>query len=161
MLFRSAVMTAHLALNELGAVWLPVQRSWRLNERHYGALQGLDKKETAARHGEAQTKLWRRSYDTPPPALTAEDARYEARDPRYRGVPVPKNYTSLGITRAMTQALARHRATDTFAFSNTAPAEDDPELLRVFDHWCDAGHHVANHTHHHASINWVDGRAHV
>ena len=79
----------------------------------------------------------------------------------WRGVPVPKNYTSLGIARAMTQALARHRASDVFAFSNTAPAEDDPELLRVFDHWCDEGHHVANHTHHHASINWVDAQTYI
>ena len=79
----------------------------------------------------------------------------------WRGVPVPKNYTSLGITRAMTQALARHRATDTFAFSNTAPAEDDPELLRVFDHWVEQGHHIANHTHHHPSINWVDAQTYI
>lgn len=79
----------------------------------------------------------------------------------WRGVPVPKNYTSLGIARAMTQALVRHRASDVFAFSNTAPAEDDPELLRVFDHWCDEGHHVANHTHHHASINWVDAQTYI
>ena len=79
----------------------------------------------------------------------------------WRGVPVPKNYSSLGIARAMTQALTRHRATDVFAFSNTAPAEDDPELLRVFDHWCEQGHHVANHTHHHASINWVDAKTYI
>lgn len=79
----------------------------------------------------------------------------------FRGVPVPKNYSSLGIARAMTQALKRHGATDTYAFSNTAPAEDDPELLRVFDHWVEHGHHVANHTHHHASINWVDAATYI
>ena len=61
----------------------------------------------------------------------------------------------------MTQALKRHRATDVYAFSNTAPAEDDPELLRVFDHWVEQGHHVANHTHHHASINWVDAATYI
>lgn len=79
----------------------------------------------------------------------------------WRGVPVPKNYTSLSIARAMTQALTRHGATDVYAFSNTAPAEDDPELLRVFDHWVEQGHHVANHTHHHASINWVDAATYI
>ena len=86
-LLTRAVMTAHLALAELGAVWLPVQRSWRLNERHYGALQGLDKKETAARHGEAQTKLWRRSYDTPPPPVDAASPEHPANDTRYRRLP--------------------------------------------------------------------------
>src|SRR5262245_40839427 len=77
------------------------------------------------------------------------------------GVPLPKTHTSLGIASAMTRALKRHRATDVYAFSNTAPAEDDPELLRVFDHWVGAGHHVANHTHHHASINWVDAATYI
>ena len=77
------------------------------------------------------------------------------------GVPMPKSHTSLGIARAMTQALKRHGARDVYAFSNTAPAEDDPELLRVFDHWVDQGHHVANHTHHHASINWVDAATYI
>ena len=79
----------------------------------------------------------------------------------FRGVPMPKNYSSLGIARAMTSALTQHGASDVFAFSNTAPAEDDPELLRVFDHWTDQGHHVANHTHHHPSINWVDAATYI
>ena len=79
----------------------------------------------------------------------------------WRGVPVPKNYSSLGIAKSMTQALQHHGATDVYAFSNTAPAEDDPELLRVFDHWVEQGHHVANHTHHHASINWVDAPTYI
>jgi len=87
-LLTRAVMTAHLALSELGQVWLPVQRTWRLNERHYGALQGLDKKETAARHGEAQTKLWRRSYDTPPPAVDLDSPEHPANDARYKRLPV-------------------------------------------------------------------------
>lgn len=77
------------------------------------------------------------------------------------GVPMPKGHSSLGIARSMTQALKRHRATDVFAFSNTAPAEDDPGLLRVFDHWVEQGHHVANHTHHHSSINWVDAATYI
>ncbi len=67
-----------------------MQKDWRLNERHYGALQGLNKAETAAKFGEAQVLAWRRSYDTPPPALDPGDARWEARDPRYAGVAVPK-----------------------------------------------------------------------
>jgi len=89
-LLKRAIRTLHLALEELDQLWLPVQKDWRLNERHYGALQGLNKAETAAKFGEAQVLAWRRSYDTPPPALEAGDARYEARDPRYRGVAVPK-----------------------------------------------------------------------
>ncbi len=79
-----AVRTANLALDELGRSWLPVRRHWRLNERHYGALQGLDKKETAAKFGDAQVKLWRRSYDTPPPPLTHDDERHPVHDDRYR-----------------------------------------------------------------------------
>jgi 2,3-bisphosphoglycerate-dependent phosphoglycerate mutase len=67
-------------------MWIPVNYSWRLNERHYGALQGLNKAETTARHGEAQVKIWRRSYDIPPPALTKDDERYPSRDPRYANV---------------------------------------------------------------------------
>jgi len=83
-----AVRTANLALEELGRTWLPVRRHWRLNERHYGALQGLNKKETAQRYGDAQVKLWRRSYATPPPALEPADERHPGHDHRYRGVPI-------------------------------------------------------------------------
>jgi len=70
-------------MEEMDLMWIPVHRSWRLNERHYGALQGLNKAETAERHGEEQVKLWRRAYDIPPPALTPDDERYPGRDPRY------------------------------------------------------------------------------
>ena len=87
---KRAIRTLHLVLEELDQLWLPVHKDWRLNERHYGALQGLNKAEMAAKFGEAQVLAWRRSYDTPPPALEASDARYEARDPRYRGVQVPR-----------------------------------------------------------------------
>lgn len=87
-LLTRAVMTAHLALDSLGQVWLPVQRNWRLNERHYGALQGLDKKATAERHGEEQTKLWRRSYDVPPPAVDTSSPEHPANDARYKRLPV-------------------------------------------------------------------------
>ena len=79
-----AIDTAQIALAEMGLSWLPVKRSWRLNERHYGALQGLDKAETAARHGEKQVKAWRRSYDIRPPALAPGDPDNPASDERYR-----------------------------------------------------------------------------
>jgi 2,3-bisphosphoglycerate-dependent phosphoglycerate mutase len=87
---KRAIRTLHLALEELDQLWLPVAKDWRLNERHYGALQGLNKAETAAKFGEAQVLAWRRSYDTPPPALEPGDTRHEARDPRYAGVAVPR-----------------------------------------------------------------------
>lgn len=80
---KRAIKTLWLALEEMDLMWIPVRRSWRLNERHYGALQGLNKAETAERHGEKQVKLWRRSYDIRPPALTPDDERYPGRDPRY------------------------------------------------------------------------------
>jgi len=86
---KRAIRTLWMVLDELDLAWLPVEKSWRLNERHYGALQGLNKAEMAAKFGEAQVLAWRRSYDTPPPALAPEDPRSEARDPRYAGVRVP------------------------------------------------------------------------
>jgi 2,3-bisphosphoglycerate-dependent phosphoglycerate mutase len=81
---KRAIRTLWIALDELDLMWIPVERSWRLNERHYGALQGLNKAETAAQFGEDQVKIWRRSYDVPPPALTPDDQRYPGRDSRYR-----------------------------------------------------------------------------
>ncbi len=80
---KRAIRTCWMVLDELDLLWIPVVRDWRLNERHYGALQGLDKAETAARHGEAQLKIWRRSYDIPPPPLSPDDPRHPGRDPRY------------------------------------------------------------------------------
>jgi 2,3-bisphosphoglycerate-dependent phosphoglycerate mutase len=80
---KRAIRTMWLVLDEMDLMWLPVHRSWRLNERHYGALQGLNKAETAAEHGEEQVLIWRRSYDVPPPALTEDDERHPGRDPRY------------------------------------------------------------------------------
>jgi len=97
---KRAVRTLWLALEELDRVWLPVEKHWRLNERHYGALQGLDKGEMAARFGEAQVLAWRRSYDTPPPALEPGDPRHEAKDPRYAGVSVP-------LTECLKDTVAR------------------------------------------------------
>jgi 2,3-bisphosphoglycerate-dependent phosphoglycerate mutase len=80
---KRAIKTLWLALEAMDLMWIPVYNSWRLNERHYGALQGLNKAEIAAQHGEAQTKIWRRSYNIPPPALTPDDARHPGSDPRY------------------------------------------------------------------------------
>jgi 2,3-bisphosphoglycerate-dependent phosphoglycerate mutase len=87
---KRAIRTLWLALEELDRMWLPVEKSWRLNERHYGDLQGLNKAEMAARFGEEQVLVWRRSYDTPPPQLSASDKRYEGSDPRYAGIEVPR-----------------------------------------------------------------------
>jgi 2,3-bisphosphoglycerate-dependent phosphoglycerate mutase len=88
---KRAIRTLWIGLEELDQMWLPVEKSWRLNERHYGALQGLNKAEMAAKFGEKQVLVWRRSYDTPPPELDAKDPRYEGRDPRYAGVSVPRS----------------------------------------------------------------------
>ncbi len=97
---RRAIRTLWIALDELGQMWLPVEKSWRLNERHYGALQGLNKAEMAAKFGEEQVLAWRRSYDTPPPGLEASDPRYEGSDPRYAGVSVP-------LTECLKDTVAR------------------------------------------------------
>ena len=86
-LLTRAVVTCHLALEAMGQVWLPVQRHWRLNERHYGALQGLDKKATTEKHGAEQTNLWRRSFDVPPPPVATDDPEHPSTDPRYRLLP--------------------------------------------------------------------------
>lgn len=85
-LLRRAIRTLWLVLEEMDLVWLPVRKSWRLNERHYGALQGLNKAETAKKYGDEQVKVWRRSYATPPPPLAPNDERHPARDPRYAGL---------------------------------------------------------------------------
>jgi 2,3-bisphosphoglycerate-dependent phosphoglycerate mutase len=87
---KRAIRTLWIALDEIDRLWLPVEKSWRLNERHYGALQGLNKAEMAAQFGDAQVLTWRRSYDIPPPALEPTDARYEGQDARYAGVQVPR-----------------------------------------------------------------------
>ena len=86
-LLKRAIRTLWLALEELDQVWLPVRRDWRLNERHYGALQGLNKAETAEKHGEDQVLIWRRSYDVPPPPMEKDDEGYAGNDIRYADVP--------------------------------------------------------------------------
>jgi len=98
-----AIRTCWMTLEELGDLWLPVQRSWRLNERHYGALQGLNKAETTAEHGEAQVKIWRRAYDIPPPALTVDDPRHPSTDRRYKNL-APEE---LPLTESLKDTVAR------------------------------------------------------
>ena len=83
---KRAIRTLWITLDQMDLMWIPVQRDWRLNERHYGALQGLNKAETAAKYGEDQVKIWRRSYDIRPPALEETDARYPGKDPRYHSL---------------------------------------------------------------------------
>ena len=86
---KRAIRTLWYVMEEMDLMWIPVVRSWKLNERHYGALQGLNKAETAAEHGEDQVLVWRRSYDTPPPALELDDDRHPRNDARYAGLDVP------------------------------------------------------------------------
>jgi 2,3-bisphosphoglycerate-dependent phosphoglycerate mutase len=100
---KRAIRTLWIVLDEMDLMWIPELRSWRLNERHYGALQGLDKAETAERHGLEQVNLWRRSYDVPPPPLAPDDERHPARDPRYRDVPP----SELPLTESLKDTVAR------------------------------------------------------
>jgi 2,3-bisphosphoglycerate-dependent phosphoglycerate mutase len=100
---KRAIRTLWIVLDGMDLMWIPVHRSWRLNERHYGALQGLDKAETAARHGEAQVKIWRRSYDIPPPALAADDPRHPGRDRRYAAL----SAAELPLTESLKDTVAR------------------------------------------------------
>jgi len=100
---KRAIRTLWIMLDEMDRMWVPVERSWRLNERHYGALQGLNKAQTVAQHGEDQVKVWRRSYDIPPPALAADDERHPRFDPRYSGVAAG----DLPATESLKDTLAR------------------------------------------------------
>ena len=100
---RRAIRTAQIALDEIDRLWLPVRRSWRLNERHYGALQGKNKAETLERYGEEQFMLWRRSYDVPPPPLDRGDEMDPAGDPRYRSVPAD----ALPLTECLADVVVR------------------------------------------------------
>ncbi len=110
---RRAIKTLWLALEEMDRMWIPVRHSWRLNERHYGALQGLNKAETAAKFGEKQVLEWRRSYDVPPPALEPGDPRHSRGDPRYADVPE----SELPATECLKDTVARFLPywTDTIA----------------------------------------------
>ena len=100
---KRAIRTLWVVLDEMDLMWIPVHRTWRLNERHYGALQGLNKAETAAKYGDAQVKIWRRSYDVPPPALETTDPRYPGSDPRYRNL-APAD---LPVTECLKDTVAR------------------------------------------------------
>lgn len=100
---KRAIRTLWIILDGMDRMWLPVERSWRLNERHYGALQGLNKAQTVEKHGEAQVKIWRRSYDVPPPPLSFDDPRHPRFDPRYKSID-PKLLPS---TESLKDTLAR------------------------------------------------------
>jgi 2,3-bisphosphoglycerate-dependent phosphoglycerate mutase len=100
---KRAIRTLWTVLDGMDLMWIPVHRSWRLNERHYGALQGLNKAETAAKFGEDQVKVWRRSYDIPPPVLTPDDPRYPGNDPRYQGL----SKEELPLTECLKDTVAR------------------------------------------------------
>ncbi len=100
---KRAIKTLWLALEGMDLMWIPVLHSWRLNERHYGALQGLNKAETAAKFGDEQVLAWRRSYDVPPPALTEDDTRHPGSDPRYRGLTT----SQVPLTECLKDTVAR------------------------------------------------------
>jgi 2,3-bisphosphoglycerate-dependent phosphoglycerate mutase len=100
---KRAIRTLWIVLDDMDLMWLPVHRHWRLNERHYGGLQGLNKAETAERHGEDQVRIWRRSYDTPPPQLTPDDERYPGHDRRYASL----SPAELPLTESLKDTVAR------------------------------------------------------
>jgi 2,3-bisphosphoglycerate-dependent phosphoglycerate mutase len=100
---KRAIKTLWIVLEEMDLMWIPVRKTWRLNERHYGALQGLNKKETVGKYGEAQVAIWRRSYDTPPPILTKDDTRWPGYDPRYADV-APRD---IPFTESLKDTVAR------------------------------------------------------
>jgi 2,3-bisphosphoglycerate-dependent phosphoglycerate mutase len=100
---KRAIRTLWIVLDELDLMWIPVEHSWRLNERHYGALQGLNKAQTAAMYGDEQVLIWRRSYDVPPPAVEESDGRHPGTDPRYRGLSIDQ----IPRTECLKDAIAR------------------------------------------------------
>ena len=100
---KRAIKTLWIVLEDMDLMWLPQHESWKLNERHYGALQGLNKAETAAKFGEGQVKIWRRSYDTPPPPLTPDDERFPGKDPRYSHL----SRQELPLTECLKDTVAR------------------------------------------------------
>jgi len=124
---KRAIRTLWMTLDELDLMWIPVYRSWRLNERHYGALQGLNKSETAAKFGEAQVKIWRRSYDIPPPALTADDERYPGRDPRYKDLSAQE----LPLTECLKDTVNRFLP---YWHSTIAPAVREGQRVLIAAH---------------------------
>jgi 2,3-bisphosphoglycerate-dependent phosphoglycerate mutase len=126
-LLKRAIRTCWITLDELDRLWIPVFRSWRLNERHYGALQGLNKAETAARHGDEQVLIWRRSYDVAPPALTADDPRHPGQDPRYASMPS----ADLPLTESLKDTVARFLP---YWDDTVAPAIHDGKRVLIAAH---------------------------
>jgi len=124
---KRAIRTLWIVQDEMDFMWIPVHRSWRLNERHYGALQGLNKAETAEKFSEAQVKIWRRSYDVPPPALTPEDPRFPGRDPRYRSLCSDE----LPLTECLKDTVARFLP---YWHEVIAPAINEGEKVLVAAH---------------------------
>jgi len=122
-----AIRTCWMALDELSELWIPVERSWRLNERHYGALQGLNKAETAAEHGEAQVKMWRRAYDIAPPPLSADDVRHPQHDRRYAQL-APSD---LPLTESLKDTVARFLP---YWHGTIAPAISNGERVLIAAH---------------------------
>ena len=124
---KRAIRTLWIVLDELDQMWIPVHRSWRLNERHYGALQGLDKAETATKFGEDQVKIWRRSYDIRPPALTPDDPRYPGGDPRYANL----TKDELPLTECLKDTVARFLP---YWHQTIAPAVRDGQKVLIAAH---------------------------
>jgi 2,3-bisphosphoglycerate-dependent phosphoglycerate mutase len=124
---KRAIRTAWMALDELDLLWIPVDRSWRLNERHYGALQGLNKAQTAAKYGDEQVLIWRRSYDVPPPPLDESDPRYPGIDPRYAALSkdeIPK-------TECLKDTVARFLP---YWYETIAPAVKEGKKVLIVAH---------------------------
>jgi 2,3-bisphosphoglycerate-dependent phosphoglycerate mutase len=124
---KRAIKTLWMVLEEMDLMWIPVNRSWRLNERHYGALQGLSKAETAARFGIEQVRIWRRSYDIPPPALSKNDERYPAKDPRY----VSLKAEEIPLTESLENVTARLLP---YWHGSIAPAIRDGKRVLIVAH---------------------------
>ena len=124
---KRAIKTLGIALDTLDQLWIPVTKSWKLNERSYGALQGLNKAETAAKHGEAQTKIWRRSFDVPPPPLTIDDPRHPSHDPRYQDL----KPNELPLTESLKDTIARFMP---FWHGTIAPAISSGQRVIIAAH---------------------------
>lgn len=124
---KRAIRTLWIALDEMDAMWLPVSHSWRLNERHYGSLQGLDKAETATKFGESQVKIWRRAYDIAPPPLETSDSRYPGHDPRYKEL----SSSELPLTECLKDTVDRFLP---YWHDNLAPAIHSGKRLLIAAH---------------------------
>ncbi|MFT4088248.1 MAG: phosphoglyceromutase [Gordonia sp. (in: high G+C Gram-positive bacteria)] len=133
-LLRRAIITAQLALDEADRHWIPVVRDWRLNERHYGALQGLNKAETKAKYGDEQFMLWRRSYDTPPPAIEADAEYSQVGDPRYAGIDVPLTECLLDVVTRLIPYYGQTIGADLKAGKNVLVAAHGNSLRALVKH---------------------------